>query len=83
MIIFGSIQFLSKPITKPKKKIILKNRNRFKPVGFGLVRFFRIKTGSTSLARFFLFWLSFFWFGLVFQVWLGFCLVISVWLDFG
>jgi len=47
VIIFGSVRFLSKKITKPKLK---KNQNRFKPTGFGSVRFFRTKTG---LARFF------------------------------
>jgi hypothetical protein len=44
------IFFLKKP--KP-------NRNRFKPTGFGSVRFFREKTGSN-------------WLGSVFSVWLGF-----------
>jgi hypothetical protein len=60
VIIFGSVRFLSKKITKPKLK---KNQNRFKPTGFGSVRFFRTKTG---LARFFFCFFSvsvwFFWF---------------------
>jgi len=46
-----------------------KNRNRFKPTGFGSVRFFREKTGSNR-------------FGSVFSVWLGFGSVFSVWLGF-
>ena len=48
------------------------NRNRVKPTGFGSVWFFRAKTGSNRLARFFWFWLGFFSFGSVFSVWLGF-----------
>jgi hypothetical protein len=60
LIIFGSVRFLSKKVTKPKKKIFeKKNRNRVKPTGFGSVRFFRAKTGS---ARFFRFGSVFFWF---------------------
>jgi len=58
---FNSVHFLSKKKSKQteiKKKI----RNRFKPTGFGLVRFFRKKTG---LYRF----------GSVFLAWLGFCLL--------
>ena len=45
VIIFGSVRFLSKKVTKPNffKK---KNRNQVKPTGFGSVRFFREKTGS-------------------------------------
>jgi hypothetical protein len=57
---FGSI-FIKKSnqteiffLKKPKP-----NRNRFKPTGFGSVRFFREKTGSN-------------WLGSVFSVWLGF-----------
>jgi len=49
---FGSV-FIKK-ITK--QNFFKKNRNRFKPTGFGSV--FRTKTGSN-------------WFGLVFSVWLG------------
>jgi hypothetical protein len=43
------------------KLFLKKNRNRFKPTGFGSIRFdcFRTKTGSN-------------WFGSVFLVWLGF-----------
>ena len=59
MIIFGSIRFLSKKVTKPNFFFFKKNRkrteNRVKPTGFGLVRFFREKTGSN-------------WFGSVFPV---------------
>jgi len=64
VIIFGSVRFLSKKVTKPKffflKKKPKPNRNRVKPTGFGSVRFFRAKTGSNRfgsvfsvLARFF------------------------------
>jgi hypothetical protein len=38
VIIFGSVQFLSKKITKPKLFFFeKKNRNRVKPTGFGSV----------------------------------------------
>jgi len=69
VIIFYSVWFLSKKITKPKflKKKPKPNRNRVKPTGFGSVRFFRAKTGSNRfgsvfsvLARFSQFWLGFF-----------------------
>jgi hypothetical protein len=48
VIIFGSVWFLSKKITKPKFLFFEKktetepkpNRNRVKPTGFGSVRFF-------------------------------------------
>ena len=89
MIIFGSVRFLSKKVTKPKffflKKKPKPNRNRVKPTGFGSVRFgvFRAKTG---LARFFRFWLGFgsvfSGFGSVFSVWLGFGSIFPVWLGF-
>jgi hypothetical protein len=67
VIIFGSVRFLSKKITKPKYLFLKKkNRNRVKPTGFGSVRFFRAKTGSNQfgsvfpvLARFSRFWLGF------------------------
>ena len=43
VIIFGSVRFLSKKITKPKyffdKKKLKPNRNRVKPTGFGSVQF--------------------------------------------
>jgi hypothetical protein len=57
VIIFGSVRFLSKKVTKPffLKKKPNSNRNRVKPTGFGLVWFFRAKTGSNR-------------FGLVFPV---------------
>jgi hypothetical protein len=38
VIIFGSVRFLSKKITKPKF-FFKKNRNQFKPTGFGSVQF--------------------------------------------
>jgi len=75
VIIFGSVRFLSKKVTKPKFFSKKKNRNRVKPTGFGSVRFgfFRTKTGSNRfgsvfpiLARFSRFWLGFF------RFWLGF-----------
>jgi hypothetical protein len=72
VIIFGSVRFLSKKVTKPKffflKKNPKPNRNRVKPTGFGSVwfGFFRAKTGSNR-------------FGSVFPVWLGFG---SIWLGF-
>jgi hypothetical protein len=72
VIIFGSVRFLSKKVTKPKllffEKKLKPNRNRVKPTGFGSVRFgfFRAKTGSNRfglvfpvLARFFSVWLGF------------------------
>jgi len=63
VIIFGSVRFLSKKVTKPKlfflKKKPKPNRNRVKPTGFGSVQFFRVKTGSNR-------------FGSVFPVLLGF-----------
>ena len=84
MIIFGSVRFLSKKVTKLKfffEKKIETGSNR--PVS---VRFFRAKTGSNRfgsvfsvLARFFPVLARFFRFGLVFPVWLGFG---SVWLSF-
>jgi len=44
-VIFGSVRFLSKKVTKIKFLKIEKikpepNRNRFKPAGFGSIRFF-------------------------------------------
>jgi len=79
VIIFGSVRFLSKKVTKPKffkKKKTETGSNRPVSVRFG---FFRAKTSSNQfgsvfpvLARFSRFWLGFFRFGLVFSVWLGF-----------
>jgi hypothetical protein len=64
VIIFGSVRFLSKKITKLNffflKKKPKPNRNRVKPTGFGSVRFFRKKPVQTGLARVFRFWLGFF-----------------------
>jgi len=92
VIIFGSVRFLSKKVTKPKffffEKKPKPNRNRVKPAGFGSVQFgfFRAKTGSNRfgsvfsvLARFSRFWLGFF------RFWLGFFQfgsVFLVWLGF-
>jgi len=92
VIIFGSVRFLSKKVTKPKffffEKKPKPNRNRVKPAGFGSVQFgfFRAKTGSNRvgsvfsvLAQFSRFWLGFF------RFWLGFFQfgsVFLVWLGF-
>jgi len=86
VIIFGSVRFLSKKVTKQKyfflKKKPKPNRNRVKPTGFGSVRFFRAKTGSKPvwlgfpvLARFFPVLAR------VFSVWLGFSGLARFWLD--
>jgi uncharacterized protein YneF (UPF0154 family) len=83
VIIFGSVRFLSKKVTKPKffflKKKPKPNRNRVKPAGFGSV-FLWQKPVQTDLARFFRFWLGFFRFSSVFPVWLGFGSVFPDWL---
>jgi hypothetical protein len=81
VIIFGSVRFLSKKVTKPKffflKKKPKPNRNRVKPTGFGSVRFgfFRAKTGSNRFGSVFPVLARFSRFGSVFPVWLGFFLV--------
>ena len=72
VIIFGSVRFLSKKVTKLKYFFFeKKNRNRVKPTGFGSVRFGflgqkPVQTGLARfsrffpvLARFFRFWLGF------------------------
>jgi hypothetical protein len=65
VIIFGSVRFLSKKVTKPNffflKKKPKPNRNRVKPTGFGSVRFGFLgqKPVQTGLARFFRFGLGF------------------------
>jgi len=86
VIIFGSVRFLSKKITKPNFFFWKKNRNRVKPTGFGSV-FLGQKPAQTGLARFFQFWLGFlgfgsvfFLFGSVFSVWLGFSGLNRFWL---
>jgi hypothetical protein len=69
VIIFGSVRFLSKKVTKPKYFFFEKKTETEPKPGqtdrfrFGSVRFFRAKTG---LARFSRFWLGFF------RFWLGF-----------
>jgi hypothetical protein len=75
VIIFGSVRFLSKKVTKPKIFFFIKKTepkpgqtDRFR---FGSV-FLGQKPVQTSLARFFRFWLGFLGFGSVFSVWLGF-----------
>jgi hypothetical protein len=60
VIIFGSVQILS------KLNFFKKNQNRFKPTGFGSVRFFRTKTGSNRFGSVFFGLVWFFWFGSVF-----------------
>jgi hypothetical protein len=70
VIIFSLIWFLLKIIINQifLKKKPKPNLNRFKPTGFGSVRFFEQKPIQTGLARFFSlarFWLDFF------PVWLG------------
>jgi hypothetical protein len=89
VIIFGSVRFLSKKVTKPKLFFLKKkpNRNRVKPTGFGSVRFFRAKTGSNRFGSVFSVWLDFFRFGSVLarfgSVFFGFGSVFPVWLGFG
>jgi hypothetical protein len=70
VIIFDSVWFLSKKVTKPKNFFEKKpkpNRNRVKPTGFGSVWFGFLgqKPVQTGLARFFWFWLGFLGFGSV------------------
>ena len=68
MIIFSSVQFLSKKIIKPKLK--KKNRNRTEPVQTDWFRF-----GFLGQNRFGLVLARFFRFCSVFSVWVGFGLV--------
>jgi len=71
VIIFGSVRFLSKKVTKPKfflkKK---KTETEPKPGQTGRFRFGFLgqKPVQTGLARFFRFWLGFSGFGSVFSV---------------
>ena len=91
MIIFGSVRFLSKKVTKPKLFFFEKkpkpNRNRVKPTGFGSVRFFRAKTGSNRFGLVFpvfaRFGSVFSGFGSVFSVWLGFSGLARFFVGFG
>jgi hypothetical protein len=66
VIIFGSVRFLSKKVTKPKlfffEKKTETGSNRPVSVRFG---FLGQKPVQTGLARFFRFWLGFFRFGSV------------------
>jgi len=95
VIIFGSIWFLSKKVTKPKFFFFKKNQNRTETGSNRSVsvRFFRAKTGSNRFGSVFRFWLGFLGFGSVFS---GFCSVFfglarffwfgsvfPVWLGFG
>ena len=71
MIIFGSVRFLSKKVTKPKCFFFKKTETESKPgqtdwFRFSSVWFFRAKTGSNRFGS------VFSGFGLVFPVWLGF-----------
>jgi hypothetical protein len=73
VIIFDSIRFLTKKVTKPKFIFFKKTETGSnKPVSVRLGSFFRAKTG---LARFFWFGLVLARFGSGFSVWLGFLLV--------
>ena len=84
VIIFGSVRFLSKKVTKPKIFFFLKKTETEPKPGqtdrfrFGSV-FLGQKPVQTGLARFFRFWLGFLGFGSVFS---GFGSVFSVWLGF-
>jgi len=70
VIIFGSVRFLSKKVTKPKLFFFeKKNRNRVKPTGFGSVRFLGQKPVWLGFSGFGSVFSSF---GSVFPVWLGF-----------
>ena len=79
VIIFGSVRFLSKKVTKLNfffcKKKSKSNRNRVKPTGFGSV-FLGQKPVQTGLARFFPVLARFF------SVWLGFFVLARFWLVF-
>jgi hypothetical protein len=80
VIIFSSVRFLSKKVTKPIfffcKKKPKPNQNRVKPTGFGSVRFGFLgkKPVQTGLARFFPVLARFF------SVWLGFSGLARFWL---
>ena len=65
VIIFGSVRFLSKKVTKPKLFFFEKNRNRVKPNGFGSVRFFRFGSVGSVFFRFLSVSVRFFWFFLI------------------
>jgi hypothetical protein len=91
VIIFGSVRFYQKIVTKPKfkkkPKPVQTDQFRFGSVRFGSVQFsfFRIKTGSNCFGSVFSVWLSFFRFGSVwfFQNfnrfnWFFFCSIFSV-----
>jgi len=94
VIIFGSVWFLSKKVTKPifffkKTKIEPKpgQTDRFR---FDSVWFFRAKTGLNRFGSVFLCWLGFLGFGSVvsgfgsvFLVWLGFFCSVFFWFRFG
>ena len=84
VIIFGSVRFLSKKITKPKFFFLKKKpkpgqTDRFR---FGSV-FLGQKPVQTDLARFFRFWLGFLGFGSVFSVWRGFSGLARFFVGFG
>jgi len=69
---FCILKVILKKLKKNLHRIFFKNWNRFKPISFGLVRFFRTKTGLN-------------WFDSVFPVWLSFSSLarsLSVWLGF-
>jgi hypothetical protein len=76
VIIFGSVWFLSKKVTKPNFFFEKKTETEPKPGQTDRFRFSSVFLGQkpiqTGLARFFRFWLGFLGFGSVFSVWLGF-----------
>jgi len=84
VIIFGLVRFLSKKVTKPKFFFEKKPETKPKPGQTDRFRFGSVFLGQkpvqTSLARFFRFWLGFFWFGSVFPFWLGFSGLARFWL---
>jgi hypothetical protein len=78
VIIFGSVRFLSKKVTKPKF-FLKKTETEPKPGQTDRFRFGFLgkKPVQTGLARFFRFWLGFFlfWFGSVRFGFFGFLLI--------
>ena len=69
VIIFSSVRFLSKKVTKTS--FLKKNRNRFKSTCFGSIILGK-KTDSNCFGSVFPVWLGFFQFGSVFSIWLCF-----------
>jgi len=92
VIIFCLVRFLSKKSNQTEiffEKKSKPNRNRVKQTSFGLVRFFRAKTGSNRFGLVFLILVGFLGFssvfsgfGSVFLVWLGFSSLVQYFSDF-